>query len=175
MSPLEQRAHDLVARLGPAPTGAEVGVFRGQFAQALLNLHGGMYLLMVDSWVGHEQPRHGRTQEALIDEAKHRTEFAEDRREIIRMDSLTAAATIEDASLDFVFVDADHSYEGALADIQAWAPKVKPGGMLSGHDYDDRWTTERGYGVVQAVDEEVGRNGWTLELGPDTTWHVRLP
>lgn len=42
-----------------------------------------------------------------------------------------------DGSIDAVFIDADHSEEAVFADIQAWLPKVKKGGIISGHDYDE--------------------------------------
>jgi hypothetical protein len=48
---------------------------------------------------------------------------------ICRMDSVTAAATFADRSLDFVYIDGDHSYAGCRRDILAWAPKVKVGGV----------------------------------------------
>lgn len=54
----------------------------------------------------------------------------------IRKRSVEAAADYEDASLDFVFIDADHSAEAVEADVRAWLPKVKPGGVLAGHDAD---------------------------------------
>ena len=49
---------------------------------------------------------------------------------------------------DLVFIDADHRYEAAAADIAAWAAHVRPGGILCGHDYWPAWP-----GVMQAVDE----------------------
>ena len=87
--------------------------------------------------------------------------FAGDRATIIRKPSLQAVEYIEDNSLDFVFIDADHSYEGCKADIQAWLPKLKPGGLLSGHDYDHPELP----GVKQAVDEFC-----TPEIGKNRTW-----
>jgi glycosyltransferase involved in cell wall biosynthesis len=65
----------------------------------------------------------------------------------IRMTSVEASKLYEDNSLDFVFIDASHEYEDVKADILAWLPKVKIGGILAGHDYD---TFE---GVNRAVDE----------------------
>lgn len=52
-----------------------------------------------------------------------------------RKDSALSAEDYADGSVDFVFIDADHSYEGVKKDILAWLPKVKKGGVLSGHDY----------------------------------------
>lgn len=51
-------------------------------------------------------------------------------------DTSKAARVIEDASVDFVFIDADHSYEGVKRDIAAWTPKVRDGGLVMGHDID---------------------------------------
>lgn len=65
--------------------------------------------------------------------------------------SLRAASLFPPASVDFVFLDAAHDYQNVRADLAAWWPAIKPGGVLSGHDYDDFWV-----GVVQAVDEYFG-------------------
>jgi hypothetical protein len=58
-----------------------------------------------------------------------------DRVHVMRGDSLQAVERFADRSLDFVYIDADHSFEGCRRDILAWAPKVKVGGVLAGHDY----------------------------------------
>jgi len=50
--------------------------------------------------------------------------------------STEAATEYEDHSLDFVWIDGDHSYEAVVQDITAWLPKVKPGGWMGGHDYN---------------------------------------
>lgn len=60
----------------------------------------------------------------------------------LKMPSSEAAALFADGSLDFVFIDADHSVESVQADIACWRPKIKPGGTMAGHD----WCT---YGSVQ--------------------------
>ena len=49
--------------------------------------------------------------------------------------SLSAAATFDADSIDYVFLDAAHDYESVRADIAAWWPKIKPGGWFAGHDY----------------------------------------
>lgn len=49
--------------------------------------------------------------------------------------SVEASRLFADESLDFVFIDADHSTDAVFADMTAWLPKVKPGGFLAGHDY----------------------------------------
>ena len=65
-------------------------------------------------------------------------------------DSIKAAKEFEDGSLDFVYIDANHSYDAVKADILAWLPKVKKGGIIGGHDLD--WG-EHEYEVLKAVKE----------------------
>lgn len=54
----------------------------------------------------------------------------------VRAPSVAAAARFPDGSVDFVFIDADHEYPAVAADISAWTPKLKPGGVIAGHDID---------------------------------------
>ena len=65
-----------------------------------------------------------------------------------KMTSLQAATLFDNNSCDFVFIDASHEYCDVKDDIDAWLPKIKSGGILAGHDYDDNWP-----GVKQAVNE----------------------
>lgn len=86
--------------------------------------------------------------------------------EIHELDSAGAAAQFKDASIDFVWLDAGHDYPSVKADLEAWMPKVKPGGYLGGDDWPMK-------GVGDAVTEVVGsvdihhENGWQ-------TWLKRL-
>jgi Methyltransferase domain len=73
-------------------------------------------------------------------------------------ESVTASRLFADASVDWVHLDARHDYDSAKADIQAWLPKVKRGGWLSGDDYDDlKWPE-----VVKAVTDLLpGARPWS--------------
>src|SRR4051812_28921029 len=64
----------------------------------------------------------------------------------LQMTSKDAAELFEDGSLEFVFLDAEHVYEDVLDDLKTWWPKVKPGGIIAGHDFN-------GEGVYKAVME----------------------
>jgi hypothetical protein len=79
--------------------------------------------------------------------------------------SVQAAQSYANWSLDFVFIDADHSYPSMIQDITAWLPKIKPGGYLAGHDYPN-WA-----GVKQAVDELLPQ---ALHY-PPTSWIYHVP
>jgi predicted O-methyltransferase YrrM len=61
-----------------------------------------------------------------------------------------AAQYFEDGSVDVIFVDGGHSYEVVKADILAWLPKMKTGGIMAGHDFN-AWQ-----GVNKAVQEIFG-------------------
>ena len=66
----------------------------------------------------------------------------------LKGDSSSAAKQFKDKSIDFLFIDGDHSYKGVKKNLIAWTPKIKQGGVISGHDYN-----ESTCGVRQAVDE----------------------
>ena len=71
--------------------------------------------------------------------------------QLVISDSVAAADLFADGSLAWVHIDARHDYESVVADINAWAPKVRPGGWLSGDDYQPDWWP----GVVRAVSETL--------------------
>lgn len=173
---MAHRSDEILKRLPAGPVmGAEVGVFAGATSARLLG-RPDLTLWMIDSWkpffadciliASQEQ------QSANYHEALRVTDFASHRRFVVGHDSLEAAACIDDRSLNFVFIDGDHSHRAVSADIKAWAPKLKPGGLLCGHDYAN---TEYAFGkeVKRAVDEYAKTIGQTVELGGDYTWFLR--
>jgi predicted O-methyltransferase YrrM len=85
----------------------------------------------------------------------------------IQGNSWESAAKFEDKSLDFVFIDADHTYESAGKDIDAYLPKVKDGGVIAGHDYNHVWPELR-----RAVDERFGDR--VIANPKESTWMVNV-
>jgi len=67
---------------------------------------------------------------------------------LIKKDSLSASEDILNGSVDIIFIDANHEYEYVLKDINAWLPKLTPGGIMCGHDYG-----KSQFGVTEAVKE----------------------
>jgi hypothetical protein len=102
---------------------------------------------------------------------------------LMTMDSAEAAALFPDAGLDFVFIDADHHADAVRRDLAAWWPKVAPGGVLAGHDYESVNCPE----VKPAVDGFFGRAvpaptgagcwwvGKAADAGPDDSLAVVVP
>lgn len=152
--------------------GAELGVKNGQFTEHMLRSFKSLRMVAVDLWaplpplekVGYEDYWTWDF-EAIRAEFKERTEPYADRLTVLRMDTADAAAEFEDRMFDFVFVDAEHTYDGVRDDIRAWWPKVKPGGALCGHDYRNKFP-----GVKAAVDELRRR----VTIGVDSTWLIRV-
>lgn len=184
MTPAQQRASEILNRVRPGARGVEIGVFAGDLSRELLKADHDLQLIMVDSWEGEGSAYIGDSgdwhaglpqgaQDGFLDKTRKRIAFANGRAHIIRKRSTEALADVADRSLDFVFIDADHSYEGCRADIEGWLPKVKPGGWLGGHDYQN--TDFEGFGVTRAVDEFVAQSALQLETGQNFCWFTQLP
>jgi len=73
----------------------------------------------------------------------------------------------DDNSIDFIYIDADHTYESVKRDIELYLPKVKDGGIIGGHDYRPEWK-----GVVEAVNEMLGEPMFTFI---DGSWIKHKP
>lgn len=74
-----------------------------------------------------------------------------------------AAGPFDDRSVDFVFVDARHDYESVLADVVAWSPKIRPGGVMAGHDAS--------LGSVQkAIHDHFGADRIQRDVMQDVWW-----
>lgn len=144
--------------------GAEVGVFAGYYSEVLIKTIPGLTLLCVDTW---EDPS---TKSAEVYKQAQERLQQYDLASIRKGDSVAIARTVGDESLDFVFIDGNHAYESVKADIAEWTPKVKKGGIVSGHDY---YRTRAGnIGVMKAVNEYAEANGYELNF---TWWDVDNP
>jgi predicted O-methyltransferase YrrM len=84
----------------------------------------------------------------------------------VQSDSTAGAARYADRSLDFVFIDADHTTPKVTADVQAWLPKVKSGGVLAGHDWN-RFGVNAGVLAVLPME--------SLEIVQGPSWVYRVP
>jgi len=99
----------------------------------------------------------------------------EDKISFFKMTSEQAAKFFSDGCLDLVFIDASHLYPNVKQDIQLWSPKIRKGGIISGHDYNDFMHV----GVKQAVDEifasqEIFITPDEMPNGRRCVWWVQL-
>lgn len=118
--------------------GAEVGVWKGKWSARLCKDNPALEMLCVDLWAsyaGYEGD--SRNLSDKLESAYHdaRQALAPYRARILRESSVQAAAMVPDGSLDLVYIDANHREDFVRADLEAWVPKVRSGGIVSGHDY----------------------------------------
>jgi hypothetical protein len=134
----------LFAKLGYVK-GAEIGVMQGKFSEALCQANPDLELLCIDLWDAyyHYSASSG---ERHYKEAQER--LASHNATLIKAASIDAAKDVADKSLDFIYIDGDHRFDYVMIDLILWSRKVRPGGIVSGHDY----YRFRNAGVVPAVD-----------------------
>ena len=149
--------------------GAEIGVERGVYSQVLCQKIPGLKLYCVDPW----QPY------GISDARRERSAFRSAQAvlagfnvEFVIKTSWEASKIIPDRSLDFVYIDAMHDFDNVMTDLILWVPKVKVGGIVSGHDYAPYWQ----FGVIQAVNTYTKAHNilnWYLVMGdrePSWLW-----
>ncbi len=134
----------------------EIGSFCGKslsfFAVEAINRNIPVTMHAVDSFVGWEEVPSGEDlRQAFLTNTAPVREILGDRFQLWAMPSEEAALHFLDGSLDAVWVDGDHTYEGCKADILAWFPKLKHGGIMGGDDFMMQ-------GVAQAVVEQFAPN-----------------
>lgn len=149
----------LLRRLPRGGVVAEVGVNRGDFSAEILDATVPEALHLVDVW-GSE-----RFHDGLYDGVRSRfaREITAGQVHVHRRLSVDAASGFGDGTFDWVYIDTDHSYETTHDELRAYAAKVKPGGLIAGHDFVmGNWASGVRYGVVEAVHEFCAECGWEL-------------
>ena len=143
--------------------GAEIGVYEGYYSEVLCTHIPHLKLFCIDIW---ERVKGSTGRNWHYDIVKQR--LAPYDCTLIKKFSMDAVKDFADESLDFVYIDAHHNYEYVRDDIREWSKKVRPGGIVSGHDY---YVGKSGNtGVIRAVDEYVKEHGCNLQL---TQWNNR--
>ena len=183
VDPYRARRWDAILKRIPVDAnyiGVEVGVWRGDTGKRLLAARENIIHIMIDPW--KQQGKNSRyvksgDQTAQNDQETFdkcmeyvRTEVGQygKRAIIIREKSKVAVKQFEDKSLDYAFIDGEHTYQAVKEDITLWLPKVKKGGWIGGHDYRN---LPRFPGVQQAVDEMLPDG---VEVDGDCTWFYKV-
>ena len=156
--PCREHLPEVFAARGLLGQAAEIGVLRGDFSRHILSKWPGARLHLVDPWEAQAEGyvdinnANASVQDAALASTRRNVAEHAARVELVRDFSLPAAQRYADAFFDWVYIDADHRYESVVADIAAWWPKVKRGGILAGHDFvfDGDYANGR-FGVMTAV------------------------
>ena len=154
---LNQTRNDLAKQF--KGVGAEIGVEQGVFSEIICQNPSVKKLYAIDAWKAY-RGYHDHTSQTKLDRfyAISRERLAPYNCQIVRKFSLVAARDFMDASLDFVYIDANHAYQHVYEDLTVWSKKVKKGGVVSGHDYIRRKSQKQFYAVIQAVNNFVKAN-----------------
>ena len=151
--------------------GAEIGVWKGYFSRQLCKRVPGLKLYCIDLWEPFSCDFFPKSLSKSSASENKKWYFAFESKEwqdsfyrsacwrlskynaiIIRKASMEAVKDFPEGSLDFIYIDANHSYDFVMQDLIEWSKRVRIGGIISGHDYDPDW------GVKQAVDDYVRIN-----------------
>lgn len=154
----------IVKELGIGLIGAEIGVNKGYNASYICHIIQPKMLHLIDPWNNFFDPASGE----IIGEAQYLMANALLQQfnccKIIRKTSAEAINEFDNESLDFVYIDADHSYNAVLSDLTIWYPKIKRGGILSGHDFQQ---------VKEAIVEFSRKNRINKLHTQDQDWWFR--
>lgn len=145
--------------------GAEIGVEAGLYSEVICKAVPNVQLFCIDSWLQYEGYRtyvpQSRVDQFYQDAVKRLQPY-----NVVFMKNYSADACkqFKDDSLDFVFLDGNHTYDYVLEDITIWTKKVKKGGIVSGHDYIKRAppSTHDVIGAVNFYTKEHNIKPWFL-------------
>ena len=132
--------------------GAEIGVEQGKYSEVLLASNPGLTLYCVDAWARYRGYRDHVDQEKL-DGFYRATEerLAPYDAVLVRGYSMDVVSKFKKESLDFVYIDANHRLPWVVNDIWRWGERVRPGGIVAGHDYTDFGEQRYQCHVIDAV------------------------
>lgn len=145
---------ELLNNFGLSGHAVEIGVAEGRNAEVLISQPSITKLYLIDAWTRLNQPGDGGNSQTWHEnnfvEAQQRVSKHKDKAVFLKGISTLMIQSIPDDSLVLAYIDGDHTYDGALRDLVAIYPKVKKGGIISGHDY-----LNPAYGVSRAVSDFV--------------------
>lgn len=143
---------ELYAELG-YKTGAEIGVERGVFSEQICLKNPSAKLYCIDAWKVYDE-NDGYSSQKTLDIYSEQTKQALKKYncEIIKKISQEAVKDFEKESLDFAYLDANHRFDYIMQEIISWSRIVRPGGIVSGHDYVGNNVSHTiRYGVIDAT------------------------
>jgi hypothetical protein len=159
---LPMRRERLLRYLPSQARVAEIGVARGRFSAQIKSTCQPLSLTLIDPWLEQDTSIYGgdgnnaaqTEQDRRFQRVSRR--FASRQCQILRKFSADAAGEFDDGSLDWVYIDGNHSYDACLEDLRLWAAKVKNDGLILGHDFVPK------FGVVEAVRDFIGETGFEV-------------
>lgn len=149
--------------------GAEIGVCKGKMSRVFCWFVPDVKLYSIDPWVSNTDDPHDYANDHENNYAHALKILKPFNVEILRMTSMEALNHVNDGTLDFVYIDGNHSFDYIIRDIIEWNKKVRKGGIMSGHDYYNLKDVD----VVIAVDAYTTAHhieGFITEEKPHSFW-----
>ena len=138
---------------------AEIGVAEGDFSREILQITQPQKLHLVDCW-GSKRYHSGLK---LLVENKFENEIKNEIVEVHKGLSTDMVSNFSDNYFDWIYIDTDHTYHTTLSELRLYAPKVKPDGIIAGHDYImGNWEKYFKYGVIEAVHQFCVEENWEI-------------
>jgi hypothetical protein len=180
------RRRDFLKRLPQSAVGAEIGVFRGEFTREILSVARPRELHLIDGWWDLHGDTFPFTWGAYAEWGRLSTReaHAEVERivagadpavscEIHVGDDLEILGAFAESYFDWVYLDTSHQYGQTLAELELLDSRVKPGGLIAGHDWIED-AADVNHGAYRAIREFCSARGWTVEhLDGFTQWEIR--
>lgn len=128
-----------IKKLGPKAIGVELGVWTGHnFAHLLDECTNIEFMYGIDPYKPY-QDWNRYIDESIMENAQqtavNNMSFFPNRCKLLKTTSHEASVLFKDNSLDFIFIDGDHSYDCCYNDLNWWYKKIRRGGLFSGHDF----------------------------------------
>jgi O-methyltransferase len=151
---------------------AEIGIFKGDFSQVILDKLNPKKLVLIDLFSGEvgsgDQDGNNMSYVDLDEEFKKLLEkYKSDKRvEILKGDSSSLLNSYPNNYFDMIYIDGDHSYDGCKKDLDVAYKKCKINGYICGHDYEmnmDKASTSYVFGVNRAVNEFIQKNNLKID------------
>jgi hypothetical protein len=149
----------MLQRLGQFDCAVELGVNKGDFSQKILEICKPNKLYLVDIW-GSE-----RYHDGLFNDVQKKFEDRINGGGVIihRKLSTVAASDFDESSIDFLYIDTDHSYSTTKEELIRYESKMTTNGVIAGHDFvAGNWVTGFKYGVIEAVYEFCVKHNWRM-------------
>lgn len=150
--------------------GVEVGVAFGEYSETMMKANPTMTLYGVDPYECYP----GYKDFAKLGTFESMEQIAHDRLDkyptyhFVKEYSVPASEKFEDESLDFVYIDGNHSEPYVSQDIAAWTPKVRKGGIVAGHDYarikGNDLEDSKNWAVIPAINRYAKEHGYQLYI-----------
>ncbi|GAB2690125.1 class I SAM-dependent methyltransferase [Aliiglaciecola aliphaticivorans] len=151
---------ELLKKLPKHGTAVELGVATGSFSKCILEYASPSKLYLVDVWGSQ------RYNQGLLDNIQQLFNTQVQANEVVikRKLSHEAVSDFPDQYFDWIYIDTTHKYKQTKLELELYAAKMKPGGIIAGHDYSmGNWAKSFRYGVIEAVHEFCVTHNWRLK------------